>query len=315
LLARVARVAAFAKSLGVRRLAANPSLLTAVLLVDRTHGNLPERRVDAYKAVTDALGRTWRANQGVPEAELPDERRLTQWLTRLADWMHDCRPEGSAKLGDLLGVLGPLWAKLQRQDWDESALDAADPAGTDVGRGILEFVEQVEQHAGLLVERAPRRWGFPHLTFEEFYAGRALVFEGRTSTRAAQIRQRLHDPRYDEPILLALGLIGRDYPEEIEGSSRPPCSPAARRSPAWAWAPATSRTSWAAIFASRCARWPTTSPRTGTVRRAAQPRSRRSARPRCLAKYTAYRNALLERIDALSPVSAEPAFPSCSPSA
>jgi hypothetical protein len=57
---------AFAKSPGVRRLAANPLLLTALLLVHRTLGSLPQRRADAYKAVTDALGHTWRTHQGVP---------------------------------------------------------------------------------------------------------------------------------------------------------------------------------------------------------------------------------------------------------
>ncbi|MGI8802259.1 MAG: NACHT domain-containing protein [Solirubrobacteraceae bacterium] len=105
-------VAAFANNPGVRRLAANPLLLTALLLVHRTQGGLPERRVDAYKAVADALGRTWRANQGIPETELPDERRLTQWLTALAEWMHAHRPEGSATLRDLIGILGPRWSKL-----------------------------------------------------------------------------------------------------------------------------------------------------------------------------------------------------------
>ena len=209
-------IVAFAKSPGVRRLAANPLLLTALLLVHRTHGALPVRRVDAYKAVTDALGHTWRVKQGVPEAELPDERRLTLWLTRLADWMHANRPEGSATVRDLLEQWGPLWAKLQREPWDPSVLDAADPAASDAGLEILAFVDQVERHSGLLVERAPRRWGFPHLTFEEFYAGRALAYEGRASDRAAQIRRRLHDARYDEPILLALGLIGREQPEELE---------------------------------------------------------------------------------------------------
>jgi hypothetical protein len=207
---------AFAASPGVRRLATNPLLLTALLLVHRTHGALPERRVDAYKAVTDALGHTWRVKQGVPELELPDERRLTQWLTRLADWMHAHRPEGSATVRDLLDQWGPLWARLQREPWNPDVLDAADPAATDAGSAILAFVAQVEQHTGLLVERAPRRWGFPHLTFEEFYAGRALAFEGRASDRAKRIREHLHDARYDEPILLALGLLGRDQPEELE---------------------------------------------------------------------------------------------------
>jgi hypothetical protein len=207
---------AFRRSSGVRRLATNPLLLTVLLLVHRSMGALPERRVDAYKAVTDALGHTWRATQGVPARELPDERRLTQWLTRLAAWMHENRPEGSVGRRDLLRIWGPLLARLQREPWDLTVPDAADPASTEGGRAILEFVEQVERHSGLLVERAPGRWGFPHLTFEEFYAGRALAFEGRAAERPVNIRRRLHDARYDEPILLALGLIGSEQPEEIE---------------------------------------------------------------------------------------------------
>ena len=206
---------AFARSPGVRRLAANPLLLTALLLVERTHGDLPQRRVDAYKAIADALGHTWRAYHGIPDADLPDERRLTGWLARLAEWMHAERPEGSATLRDLLQILGPSWAQLNRQLWDPSVLQEADPANTEPGSGILQFVEQVDRHCGLLVERAPRRWGFAHLTFEEFYAGRALAF-GRVQDRPARIRQHLHDVRYDEPILLALGLVGRDFGEDID---------------------------------------------------------------------------------------------------
>jgi hypothetical protein len=206
---------AFARSPGVRRLAGNPLLLTALLLVHRTHGNLPQRRVDAYKAVADALGHSWRAYHGVPDTELPDERRLTGWLTRLAEWMHAERPEGSATLRDLLQVLGPSWAQLNRLPWDASVLDEADPASTEAGVGILQFVEQVDRHCGLLVERAPRRWGFPHLTFEEFYAGRALAFS-HGHDRAVRIRKHLHDARYDEPILLALGLVGIDYADQID---------------------------------------------------------------------------------------------------
>ena len=66
------------------------------------------------------------------------------------------------------------------------------------------------------MERAPGRYGFAHLTFEEYFTGRALAFRGAATDRVAAIRGRLHDPRYDEPILLALGLIGTDYAEQIE---------------------------------------------------------------------------------------------------
>jgi hypothetical protein len=59
---------------GVRRLAANPLPLTALVLVHRASGRFPHRRVEAYIEVCNALGRTWRSARGVAEADLPGER-------------------------------------------------------------------------------------------------------------------------------------------------------------------------------------------------------------------------------------------------
>ncbi|WP_420115672.1 NACHT domain-containing protein [Micromonospora sp.] len=201
---------------GVRRLAANPLLLTALVLVHRASGRLPHRRVEAYVEVCNALGRTWRSAQGVAEADLPDERILTRWLTELGWWMHEHRPEGAATRLELLDVLGPLWATHQGTEWNRRMLEAADPLRTDAGLGVLDFVDKADTHTGLLVERAPGRYGFAHLTFEEYYAGRALAFRGSATDRISEIRRRLHDPRYEEPILLALGLISTDYVEQID---------------------------------------------------------------------------------------------------
>ncbi|MGW4156947.1 HEAT repeat domain-containing protein [Micromonospora chersina] len=207
---------ALAANAGVRRLAANPLLLTALVLVHRASGRLPHRRVEAYVEVCNALGRTWRSAQGVAEADLPDERILTRWLTELGSWMHQHRAEGAASRLELLRVLGPLWAAHHGTEWDPTVLNAADPLRTDAGLGVAEFVDKADTHTGLLVERAPGRYGFAHLTFEEYYTGRALAFRGTTEQRITAIRSRLHDPRYDEPILLALGLIGTDYTEQVE---------------------------------------------------------------------------------------------------
>ncbi|WP_020516967.1 NACHT domain-containing protein, partial [Paractinoplanes globisporus] len=201
---------------GVRRLAVNPLLLTALVLVHRASGRLPHRRIEAYVEVCNALGRTWRSAQGVTETDLPDERILTRWLTELGAWMHQHRPEGAATKRELLQVLGPLWAVHQGYAWDPGVLAAADPLTTDAGCGVLEFVDKADTHTGLLVERAPGRYGFAHLTFEEFYAGRALAFRGTATDRVIALRTRLHDPRYEEPILLALGLIGTDYADQID---------------------------------------------------------------------------------------------------
>ncbi|MEV6692949.1 NACHT domain-containing protein [Micromonospora sp. NPDC051196] len=201
---------------GVRRLAANPLLLTALVLVHRSSGRLPHRRVEAYIEVCHALGRTWRSAQGVAAADLPDERILNRWLARLGAWLHEHRPEGAASKLELLEVLGPLWAAHHGSTWDPQVLRDADPLHTEPGRGVLDFVTKADEHTGLLVERAPGRYGFAHLTFEEYYTGRALALLGSIENRAGEIRRRLHDPRYDEPILLALGLIGTDYAEQID---------------------------------------------------------------------------------------------------
>jgi hypothetical protein len=207
---------AFTRSPGIRRLAANPLLLTTLIIVHWVTGRLPRRRADAYVEITDALAGRWRRAGGVPESALPDERLLKQWLTRLGGWLHENRPEGSASWRELVEVLGPLWAKNDGTDWDPTIIEQADCLSSPAGRGIEDIVRKADEHTGLLVERAPERYGFPHLTFEEYYAGRALVFEGKLAERASRIRARLHDPRYHEPILLALGLLAREQPEEVE---------------------------------------------------------------------------------------------------
>ncbi|WP_420122991.1 NACHT domain-containing protein [Nakamurella sp.] len=201
---------------GVRRLAANPLLLTALVLVHKARGRLPHRRVDAYVEVSEALARTWRSVQGVPEADLPDDQMLTAWLTRLGAWMHEFRPEGSVTSRELVEVLGPLWAKLVGAEWDATILVSANPSESTVGLAIQELITKIDVHTGLLTERSPGRYGFNHLTFEEYYAGRSLAFEGTAQGRAERFRRRLHNPRYDEPILLGLGLVGREQPEEVQ---------------------------------------------------------------------------------------------------
>ncbi|GIF30012.1 NTPase [Actinoplanes utahensis] len=201
---------------GVRRLAANPLLLTALVLVHRASGRLPHRRIEAYVEVCSALGHTWRNAQGVAKADLPDERILQEWLSALGQWLHANHPEGAAGKVELLSVLGPLWARHEGRPWDPEVLRSADPMSSDAGIAVTEFVEKADYHTGLLVERAPGRYGFAHLTFEEFYTGQAIARFGSEADRLATIRRHLHDPRYEEPILLALGLIGSTQYGQIE---------------------------------------------------------------------------------------------------
>ncbi|HEX6288034.1 MAG TPA: HEAT repeat domain-containing protein [Herpetosiphonaceae bacterium] len=201
-------MAAIESSVGVRRMARNPLLLRVLALIHRTGARLPQKRIELYKLAADTLARDWRLSQGVSEAALTllEDANLTRLLGKLAYWLHVNKPTGLATEHEVKAVLGEEWARINRLPWDADDPDSAITSKVD------QFLHAVRVHTGLFVERAPKRYGFMHLTFEEYYVARYLV--ARAKTRAHLIRTHLHDPRWDEPILLALGFVGLDSPDD-----------------------------------------------------------------------------------------------------
>ncbi len=195
---------------GVRRLAANPLLLRVLAQLHQAGVPLPQRRVALYNQVTETLTRTWRTSQGVPASALSetsslfDQPHITRLLSKLAYWLHLKKPSGLASESEMICVLGKEWARLAGRLWREE-----DP---DIEKEIRQFLRAVREQTGILVEDTPHQYRFAHLTFEEYYAARYLV--ANSQGRAHRLRDHLHDPRWQEPILLALGLIGMESPEE-----------------------------------------------------------------------------------------------------
>jgi predicted NACHT family NTPase len=171
---------------GVHRLAANPLLLRTLALIHRTGAQLPQKRIELYKLAADTLARTWRMAQGVSETALVDDKYLTRLLGRLAYWLHENKSTGIATEQEVYRELGQEWARIKGLDWDED--------NPDIENEVKKFLQAVREHTGLFVERAPKRYGFMHLTFEEYYAARHLV--ARSKDRANLIRKHLHMPRW-----------------------------------------------------------------------------------------------------------------------
>lgn len=191
---------------GIQHLATNPLLLRLLVLIHRTDTQLPQKRIELYTRAADTLTHTWRMTQGVSEQALAllKEEYLTPMLGKLAYWMHMNTSTGIATKQDVYRELGQEWARLQKLPWDED-----DP---NIKIDVQTFLLAVREHTGLFVEHAPKRYSFMHLTFEEYYAARYLV--ARSKDQAKRIRQHLHDPRWEEPILLALGFVGLDSPDD-----------------------------------------------------------------------------------------------------
>ena len=180
----------------VRRLSANPLLLTILALIDDNLGKLPNRRITLYKIASQTLIESWRQIQiGLPDellAELGDDK-IIRIMSPLAYWLHENRPGGAASTEDWRRELE---ATLVKEGFEKEAPDLA-------GR----FLHHARFQTGILTERSLGQFGFFHLTFEEYLAARQIARQ-RAEERREMLKKHWSDPRWQEVILLAAGQLG-----------------------------------------------------------------------------------------------------------
>ncbi|HEV7668570.1 MAG TPA: SUMF1/EgtB/PvdO family nonheme iron enzyme [Thermoanaerobaculia bacterium] len=188
---------------GVRRLAANPLLLTILALVKRQGIELPERRAELYDLYLRVLLRQWnlaRSLSGEPSPAL-EVRETLQILAPLALWMQEESP-GKSEVAE-----GALRAEVTRRfevQGEGNPVLAAD-----------RFLDGVRRHTALLIDRGGKRFGFIHPTFQEYLAAVAWV---RTAQMGIEklveaLAERMGDPAWLEVSLLAIGDLAREREE------------------------------------------------------------------------------------------------------
>ena len=171
----------------VRRIAANPLLLTVMALVHTHKGELPEARALLYEQAVDVLLYLWdqgksdtgakgRMSEVLAKAGC-NESDLKEVLSEVAYDAHIAAPEdreeevADVSKFDLLQALRVLHPT-DSLDWAE------------------ELVSAIQQRAGLLIERRPDIYAFPHRTFQEYLVGchlsRGSGFGMRASERATE---------------------------------------------------------------------------------------------------------------------------------
>ncbi|MCP4534894.1 MAG: hypothetical protein GY831_27180, partial [Delftia sp.] len=175
---------------GVRKLATNPLLLTILALIHRDQTRLPEQRVQLYQQTVKTLVELWR-DTGLSEAEVIDV------LGPLALWIHEHQPTGLATEDEVRAEITRALA----------AWHGHDPARLPgkFKRRVEVFMRAVREQSGLLVARGEGLYGFMHLTFQEYFVARELTRDSMTAIE--NIQQRLHLPRWREPLLLAVAYL------------------------------------------------------------------------------------------------------------
>ncbi len=184
---------------GVRQLASTPLLLTILALMKRQGVTLPERRVQLYDQYVNTLLSTWnraRSLSGRAPGRDIDEIQTVRILAPLALWMHEVSP----------GV-GLVEREDMRRKLEELFLERGDASPHQAAR---HFMQDVREHAALLLERGPGEYGFIHLTFEEYLAAVALALmgQGDSTPIIETLSRHVGEQAWREVTLLTIGYLG-----------------------------------------------------------------------------------------------------------
>ena len=187
----------------IRRLAPNPLLLTVMALVHTHKGKLPDARAVLYEEAVDILLWRWDQMKAAGERTQP---RLTELLLSA----------GRAEM-DLKRVLGRLAFEAHKQGGVKEGETLADIKEWQLQKALAELhpdksldwtaqlINTIKLRAGLLIEREPGVYTFPHRTFQEFLAGVCLSNEEDFPMQAARLAEE--GVFWREVILLAVGRL------------------------------------------------------------------------------------------------------------
>jgi formylglycine-generating enzyme required for sulfatase activity len=183
---------------GVRRLAANPLLLTILALMKRQGVTLPERRVELYQKYVETLLKHWNLARGLgrPPTRDLDLVETIRVLAPLALWMHQTSPGvGLVKREAMNRQLAKIYTKRGLAQPELAA---------------RQFLADVRDHAGLLLERGPGEYGFIHLTFQEYLAAVAIALAAQREVKPLvdELANHVGDDNWREVSLLAIGYMG-----------------------------------------------------------------------------------------------------------
>ena len=192
------------------RLAVTPLLATILLLIWREDAKLPERRVDLYGRCCRVLLGQWEIHHLVNQqgllATLGWERHL-RLLLPIAHAIHRQEQRTDASREDLLPQLAEGLRKEGLCPTEEAA------------RGEAErFLDELSLRSGLLQSQGNGRYGFPHLTFQEYLAARYLA-DQPDPLYIDLVMEHLHEAWWQEVHLLTIGHLGSSSQTAPKASS------------------------------------------------------------------------------------------------
>jgi len=177
----------------IARMAANPLLLTIIVLMHWRGVKLPSRRVQVYQNATDTLIEYWTAQRGVAELDAEEVKGI---LAPIAHYILSSNVAGVIAHQDLLPR---FYEGIAAQRGCDQA------TAKRIGRQILR---NLNEQSGLFLERGSDAngqpvYGFLHQTFGEYLAALCLAEEMQSGEFA--LETYIYRSMWHEPLLLMAG--------------------------------------------------------------------------------------------------------------
>src|SRR6266700_865070 len=171
------------KNARIRALAANPLLLSLIVLLYEAQLDLPDRRAELYKECVDVLLSEWDAKRNIRRRREFKPEHKRQLLAELAWHFHSQglryfpKQELQAEIARFLPAVG-----LKAEQYDD-------------------VLQEITNENGLLKEQAHGWYGFLHLTLQEYFVAHYVSDHGELAT----LLQHIGDPWWEEVLLLYAG--------------------------------------------------------------------------------------------------------------
>lgn len=184
----------------IYQLAVSPLLLTLLCLTYEESGEFPASRTELYKEGIDTLLKRWDASRGIQRQQI--YKRLSLQHKQ-----------------DLLSHIALITFRSQEYFFKQSVVEdyiadyLADLPNAETNPEALKVdseavLRSIEAQHGLLVERAKGIYSFSHLTFQEYFAAREIVFNAAHLDQSLQdLLSHLHEPRWQEIFLITTELL------------------------------------------------------------------------------------------------------------
>jgi len=186
---------------GLRELASNPLLLSIIAMVYSTSKQLPENRSKLYSVAMDYLIHRLAVRCG--NSSRMNEKEIAEVLAPVAAHIHDHYASGLIPENILVSIVEKKLLQLRNKN-NGTQTDSVQTV-------ISEFVDVIKNNLGLLMERGEGTYGFVHLSFQEYLAGRYIIIKKHEALE--NIKNRMDNPRWRESILLTLGYASANWEE------------------------------------------------------------------------------------------------------